>query len=412
MTNGIIIRNGVKYAGGSSSSSSDVKVVDVVEKGNKDAVSSNAVASFGDSLLEESVSDSVIKSITGQENIFTKNYSFKTYGIQFFGDSIPYGVGVDDDSTDMSLYHRWPTVFCSKVEATEINQAVSGSLYSVEKSGVATIKSKLQTSLSSSYPYLFINGGINDWQWGISLTVFANAVDDTFNYIKTNYSGHVVIISPFNVLKNLVGSTLYPLNEYRKILAQKAYKYGFDYINGGNISLAKGNAVGAKRYQFSDGLHPSGFGHYLIAHELIQQFFNLTWDTYDAMIDHDELVFSGKYLAGINAPIWKVLHSSLTLPASPSTITLQRIDSNLSNDKVIIQSLKGCIMYTGSDNNSWSCPLPLYNFNSGVGTMQQFNFYSGGNGLDCQYQSDVAIINGNLFVEFIRWFDLNNTHNF
>lgn len=44
MTNGIIIRNGVKYAGGSSSSSSDVKVVDVVEKGNKNAVSSNAVA--------------------------------------------------------------------------------------------------------------------------------------------------------------------------------------------------------------------------------------------------------------------------------------------------------------------------------------------------------------------------------
>lgn len=44
MTNGIIIRNGVKYACGSSSSSSDVKVVDVVEKGNKNAVSSNAVA--------------------------------------------------------------------------------------------------------------------------------------------------------------------------------------------------------------------------------------------------------------------------------------------------------------------------------------------------------------------------------
>ena len=41
---GIIIRNGVKYAGGSSSSSSDVKVVDVVEKGNKNAASSNAVA--------------------------------------------------------------------------------------------------------------------------------------------------------------------------------------------------------------------------------------------------------------------------------------------------------------------------------------------------------------------------------
>ena len=54
MTNGIIIRNGVKYAGGSSSSSSDVKVVDVVEKGNKNAVSSNAVAN-----AVENISDSL-----------------------------------------------------------------------------------------------------------------------------------------------------------------------------------------------------------------------------------------------------------------------------------------------------------------------------------------------------------------
>lgn len=50
MTNGIIIRNGVKYAGGSSSSSADVKVVDVVEKGNKNAVSSNAVATVVENL--------------------------------------------------------------------------------------------------------------------------------------------------------------------------------------------------------------------------------------------------------------------------------------------------------------------------------------------------------------------------
>ena len=52
MTNGIIIRNGVKYAGGSSSSSSDVKVVDVVEKGNKNAVSSNAVANAVENITE------------------------------------------------------------------------------------------------------------------------------------------------------------------------------------------------------------------------------------------------------------------------------------------------------------------------------------------------------------------------
>ena len=64
MTNGIIIRNGVKYAGGSSSSSSDVKVADVVEKGNKNAVTSNAVAT-----VVENVSDSLVDINTNLDNI-------------------------------------------------------------------------------------------------------------------------------------------------------------------------------------------------------------------------------------------------------------------------------------------------------------------------------------------------------
>ncbi len=64
MTNGIIIRNGVKYAGGSSSSSSDVKVVDIVEKGNKNAVSSNAVANVVESIADTIINDATSSSAT------------------------------------------------------------------------------------------------------------------------------------------------------------------------------------------------------------------------------------------------------------------------------------------------------------------------------------------------------------
>ena len=60
---GIIIRNGVKYAGGSSSSSSDVKVVDVVEKGNKNAVSSNAVANVVENIDTTVLSKDYVKAI-------------------------------------------------------------------------------------------------------------------------------------------------------------------------------------------------------------------------------------------------------------------------------------------------------------------------------------------------------------
>lgn len=66
MTNGIIIRNGVKYAGGSSSSSSDVKVVDVVEKGNKNAVSSNAVANAVEDYVNNSNSYSTTETVVGK----------------------------------------------------------------------------------------------------------------------------------------------------------------------------------------------------------------------------------------------------------------------------------------------------------------------------------------------------------
>lgn len=337
------------------------------------------------------------------ENRLTKDYYFDSKSVQFFGDSIAYGVGVDDDSTDLNLYQRWTTKFCSLVNATEVNNAVSGSLYTRGYNDVASITDTVKNATLSG-DFIFMCGGINDWQLGVPLDEFGEAVDECFAYLKANYNGDVVVVAPFNAIKNLVGSPITSIYQYRKILAQKAYEYGFDFINGGKISLAPTRTAGTCiKYQYSDGLHPSGFGHYICGYEMMFQFTGQTWETYST--GAGTIYWSGKYLDGIKTPIWKYTHAQFTMqPATELTNTL--LTATFNNTNVILQGYTGCVIYGGN----YVAVLPYYNTSASYIT--DMVFYTDAGGFQCQHKNTLEITNGNIFVTMIRYFDMNHQHAF
>ncbi len=92
---------------------------------------------------------------------------------------------------------------------------------------------------------------------------FCGATEIVFSEIaRKRKNTRVVIVTPYNRAQetNEIGHTL---GEYRKILEEKAKKYGFLLVKGEEIRLTK--------KELFDGLHPDNAGHKLIAERLIKE---------------------------------------------------------------------------------------------------------------------------------------------
>ena len=319
-----------------------------------------------------------------------KDYYFQGKTLQFFGDSIADGVGVEDDAP-FCVNKRWTTKFTELVQATEINNAVSGSLYTRGKNEPMSITDKVK-STSITGDCIFLCGGINDWQLGVPIVEFTESVTECFTYIKENYSGDVVVVAPFNAIKNLVGTPITTIETYREVLAKLAYKFGFSYINGGLFSLAKTRNAGNRiQYQYYDGLHPSGYGHYLMAYEMFMLLSGInSWKELPSNLeDHN---FSGEYLPSLDMPIFKVAYG---ISFSSEELNNHVIDSRITNNNAVIQSMKGCIVY-GSNYNA---ALPY--FTQDQNFIKTFVCYCDGNGFTIQHAGALEITNGNIFIEYI-----------
>ena len=319
-----------------------------------------------------------------------KDYYFQNKSLQFFGDSITDGVGIEDDAP-FCVNKRWTTKFTELMQATEINNAVSGSLYTRGKNEPMSITDKVKnTPLTGDC--IFLCGGINDWQLGVPITEFTESVTECFTYLKENYSGDVVVVAPFNAIKNLVGTPITTIESYREILAKLAYKFGFSYINGGLFSLAKTRNAGKRiQYQYYDGLHPSGYGHYLMACEIFMLLSGInSWKELPSNLeDHN---FSGEYIPSLDMPIFKVTYG-VSFPSEE--LNNHVIDSRITKNNAVIQSMKGCIVY-GSNYNA---ALPF--FNQDHGYVKAFVCYCNDDGFTIQHAGTLEITNGDIFIEYI-----------
>lgn len=331
-------------------------------------------------------------------NIMKSNYhrllkDFNLIGknVQFFGDSIAAGVGVEETAPN-PFKNRWTTKLCSLLQATEINNAVSGSLYTRGKNEVTSITDTVKnTTLTGDV--IIMCGGINDWQLGVTTEEFIESVTECFEYLKTNYTGDVIILAPFNAIKAAVGTQIMPIENYRTILNELANKYNFSFINGGLFSLAKNRYNPRIQYHYSDGLHPSGFGHYLMGCEMFMLFAGInSWKEFPRGLK--EIVFTGEYLPSMDTPLFTVCER-VELP-STDTLTNNNLDSQLTNAVAVIQSIKGCILYNGG---AYSAGLPY--FTQDQAYIQVFVVYLDAGGIQLQYKGTLEINNGNLFIEFI-----------
>lgn len=201
------------------------------------------------------VSELIADNTTEVKTYVNKPFTFKNTNAIFFGDSIVQGY------TDMGstvTEQTFPKLFSDKVGMTYVNKGVAGSGFGIVNNSIPeTIKNNL--NLLSNYSYLFLAGGVNDWQNGVDLTTFENSVKELFTWIKANYSGEVIIIAPIDC--NFTNKEIAKLDEYRTILGKYAILNEFSFINGKDFNFPK-TSDDVTISLFGDGqLHPSEFGY-------------------------------------------------------------------------------------------------------------------------------------------------------
>ena len=188
------------------------------------------------------------------------------------GDSIAAGTYTGkNDTCPASKARTFGSIIAEKLGYELVNKAVNGISYKCGGSVNPDYSVINQEKNAPDCDMLIISAGTNDF--GINIPVgtesdfgdvsFSGAVELVFKTIyKTRPQTKVVIVTPYGRAQELndVGASL---DEYRKILADKANKYGFTVVNGKEIPL--------KSQMLFDGLHPDDEGHKLIAEYILKQ---------------------------------------------------------------------------------------------------------------------------------------------
>ena len=210
--------------------------------------------------IEEMINDNI-----SYASLVRKPFSFNGKSITFAGDSITVGHTTGTTTTP----NNYPKLFCDLVGATANNIAVAGATLSVV-SGYNSIQTQLQNA-DKTKDILFIAGGINDWQLGVDLDDFKDAVETICDYINANYPNNtpVIWITPINQAGwelthslDLVGT----VDDYRRIITrvvmEKDTYARFSVIQGKLFNFpTKYDDAEYITAMFGDRLHPSELGY-------------------------------------------------------------------------------------------------------------------------------------------------------
>lgn len=203
-------------------------------------------------------------SVTGENDTvyhcFDKTV-FRNKTALFTGDSITAGFTSGSTTTT----ETYPKLFSQAADLTYTNSAVGGASIT-NVSGYPQILTQLTNADLNDYDIVFVSGGINDWQLGVTPENYAAAVKQTCQYLQNNFNGTVFWILPINEAgKDPHSTPAAPLNTFRKIAAEICITYGYNVINGGLFDFpTAGSPVESVNAMFGDRLHPSeqGYRHY------------------------------------------------------------------------------------------------------------------------------------------------------
>lgn len=188
------------------------------------------------------------------------------------GDSIAAGTYTGkNDACPTSKAKTFGSIIAEKLAYELVNKAVNGISYKRDGSVNPDFSVINQEKNAPECDMLIISAGTNDFGINIPLGTsddsgdvsFSGAAELVFKSIAENRpQTKVIIVTPYEREQkvNDIGASL---DEYRKILADKANKYGFKVINGNEVPL--------KKQMLFDGLHPDDDGHEIIAEYIINK---------------------------------------------------------------------------------------------------------------------------------------------
>ncbi len=193
-------------------------------------------------------------------------YDFAGKTAYFFGDSITYGYTRSGRATNGG----YPGVFSEVVGLSHSNYGVSGSLFGTYND-LGRIGDKIK-SKSLNCDFMFVAGGINDWQCGVSLDDFRHAVEEVCSYISSNYDGEVMFITPINHSGRVpIKEPVAEVQDYRDIITEIALKYDFSVIQGNLFDFpTEDSSEEYKTLMFCDNLHPTEYGYEFYAECMIE----------------------------------------------------------------------------------------------------------------------------------------------
>lgn len=207
--------------------------------------------------------------ISSERNYFhsvNKPYVFSGKTANFFGDSITQGF-VNGQITE----YGYPRIFSDKVGLTHTNYGITGTCIAIDIDVThPSIYHKLTSVAEWDVDYIFIAGGVNDWQQGVDMSVFRDALEDICTALGTNFDGEVIFITPINQAGwTPVETPVAELQDYRDAITQIAMSHGYSVVQGNLFNFPKSNDttkfINAMLY---DKLHPTQNGYYEYARGL------------------------------------------------------------------------------------------------------------------------------------------------
>ena len=192
------------------------------------------------------------------ENIVSKPYLFNGKNALFFGDSITKGYINGNEITE----NGYPKLFSDSVGMNYTNYGVGGATMS-RVSGYGCIYDQIINATFSNVDFVFVAGGVNDWQLGVSLSYFRTGVINICNYLKSNFNGEVIFITPIENAGWKPSTTpIADIDEYRNIISEVALTNGYSLINGKTLNFPNkdSNALLISTL-FGDKLHPTEKGY-------------------------------------------------------------------------------------------------------------------------------------------------------
>ena len=198
------------------------------------------------------------------DHVVRSKLDFKNKTGIFCGDSITVGMTSSTTQTE----NTYPKLFSTVVQMTYTNVAVAGATITPNVLNIKSVTEQVEEIVTPP-DFLFIAGGINDWQVGVPMVTFKEAVTSLINYINTNMPNTTIIwILPISEAgwSLIAYHNLYDAQEYRNALYQqimKGYTYRHYIVDGMKFGFP--NKYSDPTYisaMLPDKLHPSEQGYH------------------------------------------------------------------------------------------------------------------------------------------------------